>query len=254
MSTTEPGPSLETADDDTIAIARKRFVRRQWARRWLAWRRIGLVVALPLLIAISVWMVFFSETLAVSGVKVEGVAVLTPAEIRSAAHVTNGQPLARVDLDAIEGRVAALAAVRSVDVSRSWPDQVLIRVEERQAVAVVEMAGRFRGLDEDGVVFRDFARAPKTLPLIKSDSDTRRDALSEAAHVVGALPPAIARKVDFVEVKTVDQITLSMQGGDEVRWGSADDSAQKAEVLAVLLKEPATVYDVSVPSRPTTRN
>lgn len=253
MSTTEPAPGREAVDDDTIAIARKRFVRRQWARRWLAWRRIGLVVLLPLLVCVSGWLVFFSDTLAVSGVKVEGTAVLTPAEVRSAAHVTQGQPLARVDLGAIEERVAALDAVRSVDVSRSWPDQVLIRVEERQAVAVVEMAGQLRGLDEDGVVFRKFAKAPKTLPLIKSDSGTRREALSEAAHVVGALPPSIARKVDFVEVRTVDQITLSMQGGDEVRWGSADDSAQKAEVLAVLLKQPATVYDVSVPSRPTTR-
>ncbi|WP_109506055.1 cell division protein FtsQ/DivIB [Nocardioides speluncae] len=254
MSTTEPAPSQQATDDDTIAIARKRFVRRQWARRWLAWRRIGLVVLLPLLVCVSVWLVFFSDTLAVSGVEVEGTQVLTPAEVRSAANVKTGEPLAQVDLGAIERRVEGMAAVRSADVSRSWPDKVLIRVEERQAVAVVEMAGRFRGLDEDGVVFRDFAKAPKTLPLIKSDSDTRREALSEAAHVVGALPPEIARKVDFVEVRTVDQITLSMQGGDEVQWGSADDSAQKADVLAVLLKEPASVYDVRVPSRPTTRD
>lgn len=253
MSTTEPAPGRETVDDDTIAIARKRFVRRQWARRWLAWRRIGLVVLLPLLVCVSVWLVFFSDTLAVSGVKVEGTRVLTPAEVRSAAHVKSGEPLARVDLEAIERRVASLDAVHSVEVSRSWPDQVLIEVQEREVVAVVETAGKFRGLDKDGVIFRDFAKAPKTLPLIKSDSDTRREALSEAAHVVGALPPSIARKVDFVEVETVDQITLSMQGGDEVRWGSAADSAQKAEVLAVLLKEPASVYDVSVPSRPTTR-
>ncbi len=35
--------------------------------------------------------------------------------------------------------------------------------------------------------------------------------------------------------------------------GSAEESAEKAAVLAVLLSEEATVYDVSVPGRPTTR-
>jgi cell division protein FtsQ len=36
-------------------------------------------------------------------------------------------------------------------------------------------------------------------------------------------------------------------------WGSAEDSAQKAEVLAVLLDRDAKQIDVSVPGRPTTR-
>jgi cell division protein FtsQ len=35
-----------------------------------------------------------------------------------------------------------------------------------------------------------------------------------------------------------------------VLWGSADDSANKAEVLAVLLKQKASFYDVSVPGQP----
>jgi len=38
-----------------------------------------------------------------------------------------------------------------------------------------------------------------------------------------------------------------------VSWGSAEHSAQKAEVLAVLLQQKAREIDVSVPGRPTTR-
>ena len=37
-------------------------------------------------------------------------------------------------------------------------------------------------------------------------------------------------------------------------WGSSDDSKQKAEVLLALLNQPGKIYDVSVPSQPTTRN
>ena len=36
-------------------------------------------------------------------------------------------------------------------------------------------------------------------------------------------------------------------------WGSSDDSATKAEVLEDLLQTEAEVYDVSVPTQPTTR-
>ena len=32
-------PESTGPDERTIRIARKRFVRRQWARRWLAWVR-----------------------------------------------------------------------------------------------------------------------------------------------------------------------------------------------------------------------
>ncbi len=55
------------------------------------------------------------------------------------------------------------------------------------------------------------------------------------------------------EVETIDRIRLSCAGGRTVMWGSAEDSAQKAEVLAVLLGQDAREIDVSVPGRPTTR-
>jgi hypothetical protein len=38
-----------------------------------------------------------------------------------------------------------------------------------------------------------------------------------------------------------------------VMWGSAEQSAEKAAVLAVLLEQAGHEIDVSVPGRPTTR-
>jgi cell division protein FtsQ len=79
---------------------------------------------------------------------------------------------------------------------------------------------------------------------------TRSDALAETARVVSALPADLASRVDYVEVRTVDTISLHLRNGRDVLWGSADDSANKAEVLAVLLKQKASFYDVSVPGQP----
>ena len=238
---------------DTDLRTRRRFARRQWARRWLTWKPVLAVVLALVLLVGGLWLVYFSSFLSVQGVDVRGAHLLSEAEVRQAAAVPEGDALARVDLDRIRTRVEALAAVRSADVSREWPDQVRIDVSERVPVAVVEIAGQLRGMDEDGVVFRDYAQAPPDLPRVQTGSDTGSDALREAALVVGALPADLAAEVDHVEVATVDEITLALRDGRTVRWGSSADSDLKAEVLAELLvARKAQTYDVSVPGNPTT--
>jgi cell division protein FtsQ len=234
---------------------RKRFARRQWARRWLAWKPVLVVLLVLLLAGLLGWLVYFSSFLSVKGVDVQGVRQLSAGQIRAAAAVPQGDALATVDLDLIRTRVEALAPVRSADVSREWPDQVLITVVEREPVAVVEIAGRLQGMDEEGVVFRSYAQAPPDLPRVETGSTTGSDALREAALVVAALPSDLAPTVDHVEAATVDEITLELRDGRLVRWGSADDSDLKADVLADLLaaRPDVAAYDVSVPGQPTTK-
>jgi cell division protein FtsQ len=245
------------ADDErTVRLTRRRFARRQWTRRWLAWRRVVLATLLVLVLAGSVWLVFFSSVLAVSGVQVVGTRVLSADVVRQAAAVPNGTPLATADLGSVTARVSRLPAVQSVDVSRSWPDKVRIAVTERRAVAVVEPAqpgGTLRGVDVHGKVFRTFATRPAHLPVIRTAGHTGPDALAEAAEVAGSLPPQLADKVAYVRVRTVDTITLLLHNGHAVRWGSADSSHVKARVLAVLLGQHAAYYDVSVPGQPVIR-
>jgi cell division protein FtsQ len=210
---------------------RKRFARRQWARRWLAWKPVLAIVLALVVLVVGVWLVYFSSYLSVKGVDVRGTSLLSNEQVRRAAAVPDGGALARVDLN-----------------------RVRTRVEERTAVAVVELDGQLRGMDEDGVVFRDYAQAPPGLPRVQTGSDTSSDALHEAALVVGALPSDLAAKVDHVEVATVDEITLALRDGRTVRWGSSADSDLKAEVLArLLVAVHAQTYDVSVPGTPTTK-
>lgn len=247
-STTQGPPS---ADERTVRIARKRFARRQWARRWLAWRRLLVVLVAVALVAGTVWLVFFSSALTVKGVDIRGIDVLRTAEVRRVAAVPVGEPLARVPVEAIEARVQSLAPVKTVDVSRSWPDRVRIAVVERQAVAVVERDGIVRGVDDEGVLFRSYPTKPPGLPVIRMSAATPSDALAGAAEVIAVLPEQVARRVDYLSVATVDSISLRLRDGRSIFWGSAQDSESKARVLAVLFRQKASVYDVSVPGQPT---
>jgi cell division protein FtsQ len=242
---------VTTAERQAVR-SRKRFARRQWRRRWLAWRYVLVGVLVVALVATGVWLVYFSSALTVKRVDVDGQHLLSRSQVLATAKVPEGEQLARVDIDAIAARVRALDAVRSADVSRKWPDAVQIDIRERVAVAVIEIGGRLRGLDAEGMVFNNYAKAPPGLPRISSTSQTTPEALHEAATVVAALPRELSAMADHLEVQTVDQITLVLKDGRVVLWGSSDDSATKADVLLKLLSQPAQVYDVSVPGQPTT--
>jgi cell division protein FtsQ len=234
------------------ARSRRRFQRRQWLRRWLVWRYVIGSVLLVALVAGGIWLVFVSSALTVKHVAVQGESQLSEQRVLAAADVPQGAHLAQLDLEAIRARVAALAAVRRVDVSRDWPDGVLIKVTERTPVAVVALDGRFHAMDTDGVLFRDYAKPPPVLPRVVSTEGVNSEALSQAARVIAALPSGLAGRVDHVQVAGIDRISLVMRRGAVVVWGSDAQSALKAEVLTRLLRLPAHTYDVSVPGQPVT--
>lgn len=245
----------ESAEQRAERRTRQRFARRQWARRWMRWKFIVALVLLVAMIGTGVWLVLFSATLSVQKVEVAGNELLSDQRVLKIAAVPEGEQLAFVDLADAARRVETLSEVKDADVTRAWPDGVLITVTERTAVAVVELGGRIRGLDAEGIVFRDYKAVPKGMPRVRPTTSTGTDALKEAAGVVAALPSDLAGRVDHVEVQTIDQITLVLRDGREVRWGSADESDLKATVLTRLLaaQEATSYYDVSVPGSPTVR-
>jgi cell division protein FtsQ len=200
-----------------------------------------------------VWAVYFSSLLDVRVVAVQGDHILQDSDIAMASGIEIGSPLARVDLRDVEKRIEQLPAVKSVEVSRSWPHTVEIRVVERQAVAAVRTGGQIWALDDSGVLFSRIAEVPNGLPEIHAGRAADQAALREGARVVAALPTRLSRKVSFVDVRSVDDISLHMRNGALVRWGNASDTHAKAEVLTLLMRSSARVYDVSSPGQPTVR-
>lgn len=247
-----PPPSAGP-DEETVRIARKDFRKRRFAGRWRRLRWMVLALLLVGLVAGSVWAVFFSTYVTVRGVDVTGTQTLGDRRVERAAGVPTGTPLARVDLGAIRARVESIPSVRRVEVSRSWPHTVHVAVTERMPLAVIDRGNGLRALDSEGVLFGSYGTRPRGLPLVRTEPGTRSEALVETGRVIDSLPPKIARRVDTVEVASVDKIELVLTGGRRVLWGSAEQSVQKAEVLAVLLKRPGQQIDVSVPGRPTTK-
>lgn len=246
------GPSASAAVPD-------RFARRRWWARLHRWRWSLLLGALLTLGTLATWVVLTSTLLGVREVEVTGVGASRVAqvdllEVRAVVGVADGTPLARVDLDEAASRVERLPGVASATVTRDWPRGLHVDVVERQPVAALEVDGRWRAMDATGAVFGSYEQPPQAMPQVLADVEPaeQRSALSEAGSVLASLEPSIAARLDSIEVASRDDILLVLGSGERVRWGSAEDSARKAEVLMVLLRIPAAVYDVTVPELPTT--
>lgn len=242
--------------EDTVRIATRDFRRRRRAGRWRVVRRVVGVVLVLAVLAGAGWLLFYSDYVTAERVEVTGATTVPTARVLRAAEVPTGTPLVRVDLDRVRARVEAIPAVRSVEVSRGWPHAVRIRVEEREPVGVIERGDSLRAIDAEGILFGDYPSRPKGLPLVAAGDDADAEALTEAGRVLAALPADLLRRVDSVQVDSVDDVRLLLRGGPRVLWGSAASSAQKAEVLDALTRHAARgvqQIDVSVPGRPTTR-
>lgn len=237
-----------------------RFAQRRrlgtWQRfRLLAYALLGLILAGGL-----VWLVWFSTVLGVRQVKVEGAETLVVSSVRTTAAVVRGEPLAQVDTIEIQTRVAELERVESVEVKRSWPNTITIKLVERSAVAWIRSSGAIRGLDRYGVDFRTYKKAPKSLFEIRVtafESRKKQDALVEASRVIGIIKAddrPLFDAIRHVNVGSKDSVELMLTKGRAVSWGSAAKSSQKLAVLRPLLAIKARSYDVSAPEQPTTKN
>ena len=218
-------------------------------------RVVGALAAAVAVLAAAVWVVGFTGVLGVRTVAVTGVGrVLSAGEVRAAAAVPDGQPLARVDIGAVEDRVRALAGVARVAVSRSWPSTVRIAVTERRGVAVIRRDDGAWLVDGGGVAFQRAPVGRRTLPLLdvpgaRPDDPGTRAALS----ALTALSPEVTKQVSVVRAPTPESVTLALSRNRTVLWGGAEQPAAKAAVLTALLRRPGSYYDISTPSVVTVR-
>ncbi|MFF0760140.1 cell division protein FtsQ/DivIB [Streptomyces sp. NPDC003631] len=209
----------------------------------------------------SIWLLYGSPWLRVERVSVTGTDVLPRAQVREAAGVRLGTPLISLDTDAIEARLRRkLPRIDSVDVSRSWPRGIGLKVTERTPVLILGDGGKFTEVDREGVRFATVSAPPKGVPALeltveRSAATTRFGTgrlIGAAARVVQDVPAAVARDMRTVTVRSYDSISLELSGGRTVEWGSSEKGRAKAVALSALVKAAsgARHFDVSVPSAP----
>lgn len=216
-------------------------------------RVVGVTVLLVLLsLAGAVtWWAWDAGHLDTRQVVVTGTDRVPVEQVQELAAVAVGTPLPAVDVGAVRDSIAELPLVLEVHVERRWPRTLGVVVTERVAVAVVPGGGGFQVVDAEGVVLAEAPEPPPEVPLLRVDVERDgTDTLSAARTVLAALPVELQRRTSDLSATSPADVRLVVDG-KQVRWGTAEESRRKAEVLVGLMSEvPASVYDVSAPSAP----
>jgi len=225
-----------------LAARRRAARRRQWRHRLAR----VLLVVLPL--TALTWVLLFSSWLAVDRIEVVGVQRLSAEQVRTAAQVEPGTPLARLDTGRLVQRIGALPPVAEVQVSRSWPGALRVQVRERVAVAAVLEGGGARLVDGSGVVFATEAALPAGVVRLQVYRPGATDPSTRAAlSVLQELPGALRTQVRTVRAASPSKVVLLLGGGKTLVWGSPGGAATKSAAARALLPMPGTVVDVSAP-------
>lgn len=108
-------------------------------------------------------------------VVVRGCREVTEQEVIAVASLSPGQNLFSISLKKIAHRIERNPWIKEVRVGRELPDRLIMEIEERIPLALVERNNRFKIVDQDGVLFKDLGRKDNfDLPILTGCNNDER--------------------------------------------------------------------------------
>lgn len=229
----------------------RRFTQRSRRRRLVWWCSIGAVLALILGSVVAA----YSPLFAVERITVAGARGVDAAAVQQALRGQIGSPLALIDQSAVKSALTPFPMIESYALEARPPHELLVRIVERTPVGVIPSDAGYSLVDAAGVVLATTEKKPDGQPVLSIDGGTGGAAFRSAGLVVRSLPADLRSQLKQVGATSGDDVTLTLQDGRIIAWGSADESAQKAIVLVALMKGApgGHTYDVSAPTVPVVR-
>ncbi|MBP1300676.1 FtsQ-type POTRA domain-containing protein [Curtobacterium sp. 1310] len=252
--------AAETAREARVARRRRRLLERAEVRRFTrrarhrraAWITAGTVVVV---FGASILVAVYSPLMALRTIEVRGTERVDATALRRALSDQVGTPLARIDFGEVKRDIAGFPLIESYVTEEVPPHTLVVTVTERTPVVAVRSGDSFDLVDPAGIVVQSSPDRPEGVPV----ADVQRAELGSPVfrtmtEVVLSLPSTVRRQVTDVRATTADDVTLTLDDGSTVVWGSPDASDAKASLLAALVADHASrdpdtevEFDVSAP-------
>lgn len=241
----------------------ERLQEKARAQSRLRWRTVARRAGYLAVAALVAWVAVLSPVFALDpdNVELSGVGTaIDPLAVDAVIARHEGASLVLLNVEHLRNQLAEVPGVRQVEVERVWPAGLVVNLTPREPVAAIpDPAGGFVLVDDEGVEVARSTTVPAQLPVITVPVGPDHVRVLEAVlTVVRELPVVLRERVEGIRADTEDSVQFTLREGPRVEWGSAEQSALKAEVLQVLLESGeaagADVIDVSAPTLPITRS
>jgi cell division protein FtsQ len=225
--------------------------------RRLLLRRVPLAAALLVALLAIAYLAFRdASAFAIRDVAVRGTTGPDGPKVEAALRqAAREMTTLNVDAGRLRGAVRAYPTVEGVEVDRDLPHGVTLTVLEHRPVAVVVAGGRRVPLASDGRLLQG-ATPPDDVPALaiqgapgsRVDDPRGRRLVALAA----AAPGPLRRRAMRASI-TDKGLTMTMERGPDLYFGTPSDLAAKWKAAARVLADPsaegATYVDVRVPER-----
>ncbi len=253
-------------DDDTIVIGNSvsldaRRVERRREIRKIRLKRVGIGSAVIAVILLISWILFASPLLRyqydpsqITGYS--NPSFVNKAELEALVASYDGEALLALNESALENDITnTIAEVDSVDVTRDFPRSLSIAITEAVPVACLGSGESCTAVTEQGVQLDIPHDLMIELPRIGEIGDALEPAkaVDDALAVLGALSANTRDLVAEISVANGELVTINLNDGRTVYWGGLERGEFKAQVLDLLVTQPASYYDVSIPDAPVSR-
>lgn len=167
-------------------------------------------------------------------------------EVALLAGVTPGARLYSLRLDDVASRIERNPWIRDAQVSRRWPATLVVKVTERQPVALIPYYQYFLAVDRDGVALglvQDMASLE--VPIIGGIPSSRVllgrpypvDKLKVGLQCLKALGKPWVDQVSDLDLSGDQDLTMFLRGPVEVRLTQSGDLTGKMQTLATILAD-----------------
>lgn len=259
-STIKAGPSFARAPRRVLARDLEnsiitRMVSARRARRIALSLSAGSVFMLGILTAVAT----FSPLLSIQQVTVVGTSRLNPEEISKALSGQIGTPLPLLNQQEIATSLAGFSLIESFAATAVPPNELQIRVSERQALCIIEFEDALWLHDPAGVRIA-LAEPTDLLPqILIAEEPTSSQRFRDSVDVLLALPVELLSQVEIIQSNTKDDVQMTLRGnlGQRISWGDSSDAVFKSKVLQALIANnqgtSGVTFDVSSPNAPVVR-
>lgn len=205
------------------------------------------VAVLTILLSLGLALFLRSGAFAIQHITVEGLSLISENEILKLSDGIQGQNLLLFDRKALQYKISLHPLVQGVEFQRKLPNSLVIQVAERTPSALVVVPKGILEVDSEGTFLRRLESWPeKDYPVISGveladtagpGQNLSNSLLTAALHLINQAPPDLLAQIGEVHVNAVEQITLFLTSGVEVRLGQADDWKDKANALYQLISD-----------------
>ena len=254
------GPSLARAPRRVSARDLENFlISRVVSARRVRRIAVSLTAGSVLILGILTTVATFSPLLSIQQVTVVGTQRLNPDEISTALSSQIGTPLPLLNQEEIAKSLAGFTLIESFAATAVPPNELQIKVSERQALCIIEFEGALWLHDPAGVRIALAGPADLLPRILIAEEPTSSQRFRDSVDVLLALPVELLAQVEIIQANTKDDVQMSLRGslGQRISWGDSSNAVLKSKVLQALIanNQGATgvTFDVSSPNAPVVR-